>query len=95
MELPVGPFLSHRVLTDLSYVFQKKSHGFDPWPSYSERRPRASNIACPGPLFSSSRDLTEEGRPMGKAKKAKTKETNLLSSSDHGTSYHPFLQKSQ
>ena len=32
---------------------------------------------------------------MGKAKKAKTKETNLLSSSDHGTSYHPFLEKSQ
>jgi len=32
---------------------------------------------------------------MGKAKKAKTKETNLLSSSDHGTSYHAFLEKSQ
>jgi len=52
-------------------------------------------MACPGPLFSSSHVLTEEGRPMGKAKKAKTKETNLLSSSDHGTSYHAFLEKSQ
>jgi len=52
-------------------------------------------MACPGPLFSSSRALTEEGRPIGKAKKANMKETNLLSSSDHGSPYHLFSEKSQ
>jgi len=75
--------------------FQKKSHGFDPWPSYFRATSTAALMACPGPLFSSSHVLTEEGRPIGKAKKAKTKETNLLSSSVHGTSYHAFLEKSQ
>jgi hypothetical protein len=75
--------------------FKKKATGLTRGLHISERRPRASLMACPGPLFSSSRALTEEGRPMGKAKKAKTKETNLLSSSDHGILYHPFLEKSQ
>jgi hypothetical protein len=51
-------------------------------------------MACPGPLFRLPH-VTEEGRPIGKAKKAKIKETNLLSSSVHGTSYHAFLEKSQ
>jgi hypothetical protein len=40
-------------------------------------------MACPGPHFSSSDALTEEGRPVPKAKKAKIKETHLLSFHDH------------
>jgi len=52
-------------------------------------------MACPGPLFSPSHALAEEGRPIGKAKKAKIKETNLLSSFDHKFQYHPFLDESQ
>jgi hypothetical protein len=61
----------------------------------TEQRPRAALAACPGPLFSSSHDLTEEGRLICKVKKAKIKETNLLSSFDHDFSYHLFLGKSQ
>jgi hypothetical protein len=52
-------------------------------------------MACPGSLFRSSRGMTEKGRPIGKAKKANIKETNLLSSSDHIFLYHFFLEKSQ
>lgn len=83
MEHPVGPLLSHQVLTELLDVFKKKATGLTRGLHISERRPRAALMACPGPLFSSSRTLTEEGRPLGKAKKAKMKETNPLSSSDH------------
>jgi len=74
---------------------QKKSHGFDPWPSYFRATSTAALMACPGPLFSPSHALAEEGRPIGKAKKAKIKETNLLSSFDHKSQYHPFLDESQ
>jgi hypothetical protein len=52
-------------------------------------------MACPGSLFRSSRGATEKGRPIGKAKKANIKETNLLSSSNHNISYYLFLEKSQ
>jgi hypothetical protein len=74
--------LFHQVLTESPSVFKKKSHGAGPWPSYFQRA-RAGLVACPGFLFSSSRALTEEGRPIGKAKKANIKETHLLSSTHH------------
>jgi len=50
-------------------------------------------MACPGPHFSSSDALTEEGRLFRKAKKAKTKETNLLSSHDHKFHITFFLKE--
>jgi hypothetical protein len=49
----------------------------------TEQGPWAALTACPWPLFSWLRVLTEEGRIICKAKKAKIKETDLLSSSDH------------
>jgi hypothetical protein len=74
---------------------KKKATGLSRGLHISEQRPRAALTACPGLLFSSLRVLTEEGRPIDKAKKAKMKETNLLSSSDHGSPYHLFSKKSQ
>ena len=74
---------------------KKRAMGSTHGPAITEQRPWAALTACPGPLFSSSHALTEEGRPMGKAKKAKIKETNLLSSSDHDSPYHFFSEKSQ
>jgi hypothetical protein len=64
-------------------------------PHISERHAWAALTARPWSLFSSSRDLTEEGRPICEAKKAKIKETHLLSSFDHDFPYHFFLEKSQ
>jgi hypothetical protein len=93
MEHPIDPLLSHQVLTESSSVFQKKATGLTRGLHVSEQRPRAALMACPGPLFSSTRALTEEGRPIGKAKKAKIKETNLLSSSSHGSPYHLLAHK--
>jgi hypothetical protein len=61
----------------------------------SEQRPRAALMACPGPLFDSLQILKEEGSFICKAKKTKTKGTNPLSPSDHKSSYHFFLEKSQ
>jgi len=60
-------------------------------PHITERRAWAALMACPWSLFSSSRDLTEEGRPICEAKKAKI----LLSSFNHDFPYHFFLVKSQ
>jgi hypothetical protein len=92
MEHPIDPLLSHQVLTESSSVFQKKATGLTRGLHVSEQRPRAALMACPGPHFSSSDVLTEEGRPVRKAKKAKTKETNLLSTRTHD-SLLPFLRK--
>jgi hypothetical protein len=50
-------------------------------------------MACPGSIFSSVRALTEEGRPVRKAKKTEMKEMNLLSSSDHAPHIPFFLKK--
>jgi len=83
------------VLTESSSVFQKKTTGLTRGLHISKRRPQADSQGLPRISLSSSRALTEEGRPIGKAKKAKTKETDLLSSSDHGTSYYLFFEKSQ
>jgi hypothetical protein len=47
-------------------------------------------MACPGSLFSSLRALTEEGRPVGKVKKAKMKQIDLLFSHDHTFLGHFF-----
>jgi hypothetical protein len=59
-------------------------------PTYTGR-----SHGLPGSLFSSHRALTEEGRPVGKAKKVKMKEINLLSSTDHIFLCDFFLEKSQ
>jgi len=61
----------------------------------TEQGPWAALTACPWPLFSWLRVLTEEGRIICKAKKAKIKETDLLSSSDHDFPYYFFWGKSQ
>jgi hypothetical protein len=73
---------------------KKKAMGLTHGPHITEQHPWATLLACPWPLFSSSCVPAEEGRPICKAKKAKTKETNLLSS-DHDFPYHFFLNKSQ
>ena len=72
---------------------KKKGHGFDPWPYSDEQGPWAALMACPWPLV--SRVLTEEGRPVSKAKKAKIKEANLLSSLHHNISFYFFLEECQ
>ncbi len=64
-------------------------------PHNTERRAWAALTACPWSLFSSSRDLTEEGRPICEAKKAKIEEWHLLSSFNHDFSYYFFSVKSQ
>jgi hypothetical protein len=74
---------------------KKKAMGLTHGPHITERRPWAALTACPWPLFSSSYIPAEEGRPICKAKKAKPKETSLLSSFDHDFPYHFFLDKSQ
>jgi hypothetical protein len=75
--------------------FKKKATGLTRGLPIFERCPRAAHSVCPGLHFRSSHTLTEEGRLIDKAKKAKMKETNLLSSSDHGSPYHLFFEKSQ
>jgi len=74
---------------------KKKAMGLTHGLHMTEQRPWAALTACPGPLFSYSQVLTEEGRPMCKPKKAKIKETYLHSSSDHHFPYPSFLEKSQ
>ena len=62
---------------------KKKATGLTRGLRISEQSPRAALTACPGPLFSDSHAPKGEGRLMGKAKKAKIKETNHLSSFGH------------
>jgi hypothetical protein len=72
---------------------KKKATGLSRGFRIIEQRPRAALAACPGPHFSSSDVLTEEGRPLCKVEEAKTKERNLLSSSDHIFHITSFLEK--
>jgi len=68
------------------------THGLN---NFDEQGLWAALMACPWPLFSQSCMLTEEGRPICKAKKPKIKGTNLLSSFDHDFPYYFFFKKSQ
>ncbi len=83
------------MLSDIFSPPKKKAMGLTHGLPISEQRPRAALTACPGPLFNSSQVLKEEGSLICKAKKAKTNETNLLSSPSHNFLYHFFGEKSQ
>jgi len=96
IDLPIDPLLSqkvtHKVIVRLS---KKKAMGSTHGLKITAQGPWTALMACPWPLFSSSRVLTEEGRFICKAKKTKIEGTNLLSSSDHDFPYYFFLEKSQ